>query len=333
MIPNISALSQFQIDNFFLANPSVTQEACNEEAERRAGCAVTPTLSQGGASYTVRGGPLIVQFRTPNSDLDMKLLKSIEQAYIGFVPRHEYRGRLGDVLVYVMSDIGGVCMYLARAELQNNNYKLLRVMLDDYAEFLASAYHNIPIDMKIPCPTHMLNKYTSQLLRLRLALPSHFHAHLDKLIPVLPSLFNTRWPLVPNHIDLFENNIHVDPGTGRLTGICGWHGAEVSPFGTALGWVEVALGTLTYSGDFWRYHSAHEELRAHFWTFFYGYCGGLQAADRRCLETARLVGLFLTHGLQGNEPVAAGSEELGFGRSPAWRPIVSACDSTASLES
>ncbi|KAM3536084.1 hypothetical protein MY4038_000550 [Beauveria bassiana] len=124
----------------------------------------------------------------------------------------------------------------------------------------------------------MLNKYTSQLLRL--ALPSHFHAHLYKLIPELPSLFNTRWPLVPNHIDLFENNIHVDPGTAL-------------------------------SGDSWRYHSAHEELRAHFWTLFYGYCGGLQAADRRCLETARLVGLFLTHGLQGNEPVAAGSEELG----------------------
>lgn len=65
----------------------------------------------------------------------MKLLKSIEQAYIGFVPLHEYRGRLGDVLVYVMSDIGGVCMYLARAELQNNNYKLLRVILADYAKY------------------------------------------------------------------------------------------------------------------------------------------------------------------------------------------------------
>lgn len=125
MIPNISALSQFQIENFFLANPSVTQEACNEEAKRRAGCAVTPTLSQSGVSYTVRGGPLIVQFRAPNSNLDIELLKSIEQAYIGFVPRHKYRGRLGDVLVYVMSDIGGVCMYLARAELQNNNYKLV----------------------------------------------------------------------------------------------------------------------------------------------------------------------------------------------------------------
>ncbi|OAA51037.1 hypothetical protein BBO_00984 [Beauveria brongniartii RCEF 3172] len=90
------------------------------------------------------------------------------------------------------------------------------------------------------------------------------------------ALYNTGWPLVPNHIDLPENNIHVDPGmlAGSL-GICDWRGAQVRPFGTALGLIEVApLDTLTTSGDFWRYHSAHEELRAHFWTLFYGYCGG-----------------------------------------------------------
>ncbi|KAM3506909.1 hypothetical protein MY10362_002096 [Beauveria mimosiformis] len=121
-------------------------------------------------------------------------------------------------------------------------------------------------------PAHMLDKHTLQLQHLCQALPAQFH-----------DLFNTGWPLVPNHIDLPENNIHVDPDS---------RGAEVSPFGTALGLIEVALDTLTTSGDFWRYHSAHEELRAHFWTLFYGYCGGAAG------------------GGQGNVTSAAGSEEL-----------------------
>lgn len=63
----------------------------------------------------------------------MGLVRSIEQAYRGFVPRHEYQGQLGQVSVYTMNNIGGACMYLARTELQNNNYSLLLFTLDDYA--------------------------------------------------------------------------------------------------------------------------------------------------------------------------------------------------------
>ncbi|OAR02684.1 hypothetical protein LLEC1_00706 [Akanthomyces lecanii] len=79
MPPDISGLSQFQIENFFLQNPSVTQERCDTEAEEITGQSVTPTLSQGGASYTVAGGRLVVQFRTPSSVLDMELLKDLSR--------------------------------------------------------------------------------------------------------------------------------------------------------------------------------------------------------------------------------------------------------------
>lgn len=82
---------------------------------------------------TVQGGDVIVQFRVPVSILDMDLTQSIEQAYYGFVPRHEYQGQLGPVHIYTMNNIGGTCMYLARTELQSNNYYLLRFTLDDYA--------------------------------------------------------------------------------------------------------------------------------------------------------------------------------------------------------
>ena len=130
---NIEALSRYQIHTFFEENVSVTQLQCNAAAKQMAGQSVTPTASQGGTSHTVEGGGLVVQFRVPSSPLDMDLLQSIEKAYRGFVPQHEYRGKLGQLNVYVMNNMGGSCMYLARTELQSNSYHLLYSTIDDYA--------------------------------------------------------------------------------------------------------------------------------------------------------------------------------------------------------
>jgi len=66
----------------------------------------------------------------------MGLLQSVEQAYRGFAPQHKYRGKLGQVSVYVMNNIRGTCMYLARTELQSNNYYLLQSTIDDYARLV-----------------------------------------------------------------------------------------------------------------------------------------------------------------------------------------------------
>ncbi|OAR02685.1 hypothetical protein LLEC1_00707 [Akanthomyces lecanii] len=153
-----------------------------------------------------------------------------------------------------MNNVGGIRMYLARRELQGDNCHLLRVTLDDYARLFASADHNTPVPMARPDSAQLLDKFSSQLRQLRQELPVRFHSKLDEIIPEVPSLFTEEWPLVPNHIDLLENNIHVDAATGRITGICDWDGVEVSPFGLSLGWTEIMLGTLTTSGDFWRYH-------------------------------------------------------------------------------
>lgn len=136
MPPNISALSRYQIRRFFEENDSVTQQQCNAEAERIIDQPVTSTASQGGTSYTVEGGGLVVQFRVPSSPLDMNLLQSVEEAYRGFAPQHQYRGKLGQVNVYVMNNMGGACMYLARTELQSSNYYLLRSTIDDYARLV-----------------------------------------------------------------------------------------------------------------------------------------------------------------------------------------------------
>ncbi|KAJ4147143.1 hypothetical protein LMH87_001688 [Akanthomyces muscarius] len=155
------------------------------------------------------------------------------------------------------------------------------------------------------------------MIQLRHALPTPFYLALDTLLtllPLLPDPFAPSWPLVPNHTDLCENNIHVDVATGKIAGICDWRRAAISPFGMALGWVEIVLGTLTTNGDegFWCFYPAHEEPRARFWTRFCTYRGGLEEKAKRRVETARLVGRFLTAGFQGGKPAAAGSEELGF---------------------
>ncbi|KAK3998380.1 hypothetical protein QBC44DRAFT_363917 [Cladorrhinum sp. PSN332] len=294
MAPNIAALSRMQIERFFHQNNS----------------SVTATPSQGGSSYTVEGGNVVVQFRVPHSTLDMDLLQSIEQTYQGFVPHHEYQGQLGQLSVYTMNNIGGACMYLARDELLSNDSYLLRVTLDDYARFFVSAFYNTPTMMARPDPAQLLTKYLSQLGQLRSELPQRFHPTLDDLIPQVSDLFAEGWPLVPNHTDLLENNIHVDPATGSITGICDWREAEVSPFGMSLGGLEVMLGVPVTGRSSWRYHPNHEELRDYFWTRFYHYLGDASNEQKRRIQTARLVGLFLAYAFEYGRPATEESENL-----------------------
>lgn len=136
MAVNIATLSQMQIATFFERNTSVTQDQCNDKARDIAGRSVIPTACQGGTSYTVDAGQDVVQFRVPGSLLDMIFMASIEQAYPGFTPRHKDCGPFHNLGVYTMNNIGGISMYLARTDLQKNDYKLLRNTIDSYARFV-----------------------------------------------------------------------------------------------------------------------------------------------------------------------------------------------------
>ncbi|KAJ2989334.1 hypothetical protein NUW58_g3519 [Xylaria curta] len=296
MAVDMSALSRMQIETFFERNAPVTQNQCNDEAQRISGQSVTPTACQGGTSYTVDAGQVVVQFRAPSSPLDMIFMNSIEQAYPGFTPQHKDWGSFHNLHVYTMNNIGGLSMYLARASLQRNNYELLRNTIDSYARFFASAYHNTPRSINRPDRGRLFQSYSSRLQQLRKGLPHRFHATLDILIPQLPSICNENWPLVPNHTDLLENNIHVDPDTGTIVGICDWRDAEISPFGMSLGGLETMLGVRTMNEHGWSYFTNHRELRDQFWTTFYHCLGAMSKAQQQCVEVARLTGLFLENG-------------------------------------
>lgn len=134
MEASISRLSKKQISDFFSKTSHPTQQECDAEAERIAGTPVHPTTVQGGSSYTVVGGELVVQFRHIDRGLDLQLLECVERAYAGFTPRHRSGGTVGNLPVYVMDDLGGVSMYLARDQLHLNNCLLLRQTMQDYAK-------------------------------------------------------------------------------------------------------------------------------------------------------------------------------------------------------
>ena len=68
--------------------------------------------------------------------------------------------------------------------------------------------------MPIPGRGELYASYESQLQQLHRGLPVRFRATLKRLLKQLPELFAEDWPLVPNHTDLLENNIHVSRGDG-----------------------------------------------------------------------------------------------------------------------
>lgn len=153
----MSSLSQMQIETFFKRVALVTQKQCNNKAKEISGKSVIPTACQGGTSYTVDAGQVIVQFRIPSSPLDMTFMNSIEQAYPDFTPRHKDCGSFHNLHVYTMNNIGGLSMYLARGFLQRNNYELLRNTIDSYARFVNTNTQAafLPSDFALPTQGNM----------------------------------------------------------------------------------------------------------------------------------------------------------------------------------
>ena len=135
---SLEALSRAQITQFFSKNAPLTQHSCNQEAERLIHRPVHPADIQGASSYTVvsNDDTCIVQFRLSSSALNMDFIKSVEQAYNGFIPHHEFIDNYDKLLVYKMNNVGGRSMYLARKELHQSDPPLLRQTVSDFARYV-----------------------------------------------------------------------------------------------------------------------------------------------------------------------------------------------------
>ncbi|UNI18217.1 hypothetical protein JDV02_004499 [Purpureocillium takamizusanense] len=315
---DIDVLSRFQIANFFRQHKSITRDDCNHRATIIAKSPVSPTPVQGQTSYTVAADAghqrRIVQFRS--SALDIDILRQARQTYGDFVPNCEFRDMLSDLYVYEADLVAGVAFCRARRELlaPRMTQHLLRTV-QDFARFFASAWTNrLPLKQSPDVARALFAHYSKILDQLSHGLPDRFQLRLDEVRQGLPLLFRSDYPMVLNHDDLLEMNIHMDKDSGRITGIVDWADAKITPFGTSLGGLETVLGVQTSSR--WFFHPDQSFLRERFWSTFYGIIGHLADDDRRAIEVARVFGLFRTHGFdrrpekEDASPLAEGDPEL-----------------------
>jgi hypothetical protein len=78
----------------------------------------------------------------------------IEQAYNGFTPHHEFVCNLGQLYIYMMHNVRGVSMYLARERLNQNDFTLLKITVRDFSRY---------IDINLP---YTLSTYVREDVRL-----------------------------------------------------------------------------------------------------------------------------------------------------------------------
>ncbi|KAF9883897.1 hypothetical protein FE257_002691 [Aspergillus nanangensis] len=295
-------LSVFQISRFFKQHSLITRDACDSLATDILRCPVTPTPVQGGSSYTVTAidssrASKVVQFRS--KELDMHLMKLARQSYGGFVPNGElYSVMLGDVHVYVWDIIPGTAFCRVRREFLACDVDVrmeqrLYQTVQDFARFLAASWNNsTPMEQ----PLGLLHEYSDILDRISQGLPERLQVKLNEVRKELPLLFRPEYPMVFQHDDLLENNIHVDETTGHITGIVDWSDAIIAPFGISLGGLETLLGVQTMTN--WHFHPSHLSLRRYFWRTLYSEIGSISKEDQRSIEVARLFGLLWAHGFE-----------------------------------
>ncbi|KAI1389175.1 uncharacterized protein F4822DRAFT_429788 [Hypoxylon trugodes] len=287
-------LSTYQISQFFERHKRAKRNGFNSHAADILASTVSPTPMQGGSSYTVKADSnrvhKVVQFRYEK--LDMKAIEQARQSYPDFIPVCESHSVYGDVFVYVWNLVPGPAFCRVRRQfLAPGMEQQLRRTVQDFAKFFASAWINRPIVEK---PLDLFEEYSDIIDQLYQRLPIRFQPKLDEIRRGLPLLFRPSYPVVIQHDDLLENNIHVDEASGHITGIVDWASPIVAPFGVSLGGLETILGVQTSAK--WHFHPNHMELRKHFWNTLYEEIGQVSEDDRCSIEIARLFGLFRTYG-------------------------------------
>lgn len=69
-------------------------------------------------------------------------------------------------------------------------------------------------------PPGLFREYSRILDEVSPDLPAQLQAKLYEVRQELPRLFRSGYPMVLQHDDLLENNIHVDEATGHITAKC-----------------------------------------------------------------------------------------------------------------
>ncbi|KAF7557656.1 hypothetical protein G7046_g5996 [Stylonectria norvegica] len=231
-------LSAAQISNFFSSNLSNSKDQCDELAAGLLGGPVTATPIQ---------VPAFAAF-------DMTKLGLAQQIYLEYVPQCVYYGTLGSLHVYMWNRVSGPAYCRVRQQMFRSEDQRLRQMVQGFARFFALAWANQPATLE-PLPLGLQDKYIAILDKLSFTLPESLHPTIDMLRQDLHLIFRPSFPIVLQHGDILENNIHVEEATGHITGVVDWHDAFVGPFGLSLGGAEISLGIQTHKD--WHFHPSH----------------------------------------------------------------------------
>ncbi|KAJ2906553.1 uncharacterized protein MKZ38_001196 [Zalerion maritima] len=154
---------------------------------------------------------------------------------------HFFFGHVGNATQQQCGDFAARILRVAAADVhrptpgprRRASYAVMAARSGPVLEFRASGY---TLDLELlSCVERAYGPFQKNLRKkndlklLSAGLPNRFRQTVNHLIEQPPRLFERDWPMVPNHADLRDNNIHVDAGTGRLMGVCDWGEHRVQP--------------------------------------------------------------------------------------------------------
>jgi serine/threonine protein kinase len=291
------AVLSASIDNFFIRcalDPRARLD-CHVFAEKLfPGRPITPTHTQGYCSYTVSIDEYVVQFRPPKYKLDLNVASAAKIVFGSYAPSTNYNGTVSPhgLLVYIMKRMPGISYKELTLEAPNLAAKIRKRLCEDFAIFLAKAWHQ---RAEISLPSGTIGSSIKQRLeRLRNELPPRFRpvaGHVISQYHLIEAL-----PMVLAHGDIVPSNILLDPTNGQLFGLVDWAEAEMLPFGICLYGLEEILGHMTPDNRFVFYADA-DQSRTAFWERLQAEIPLLE--DKKIFEAvllARDLGILLWHG-------------------------------------
>jgi hypothetical protein len=286
------------IDRFFLRAGLATRERLRCDAfirTRYPDEQITPVSGQGYCSLTVFvGDTLVVQFRPPLFQLDLRVAHAARDVYGPFAPDTRYLGTLpSGLLAYSMSRIDGLSLqHWRRANPAAQSTEQRRRLCRDFVGFLARAWHH---QSRTDLPLGVVGlSLVSRLKALMTDLPVRFQSTARSLLRQLHRIEALPWVL--SHGDIMAANMMVDPSSCRLIGLVDWAEAERLPFGVCFYGLEEILGEMTPSG--FRLHPDSKDLRASFWEELKRQIPELQQSHvLEAVKLARDLGILLWHGI------------------------------------
>lgn len=297
----------------YLQQAYVTQDACDVQAMKLKGGPIVPVPCQGLCSYSVFAGENsehVISFREETiGEIHIDDLALAAQIHGDIVPAAEPMGDFGPLKIFIMPRLDGKALSDTchkepgplPAQVRINVENTIKDLAVFYKQSWNSARAAPKDDERIAEFKEFVFDEMDYFLN---ALPVRHDTVLQKIIDHLPFLFEDDFPFVLTHLDMLPWNILVKDD-GHVSGIIDWWDAKRMPFGVALhGRFFNCLGYMDEAKN-WHFYEEHQELEALFWSEFHNSVGPMTDMEKRTMELAQMVGLYLRFGSTWDESLEA----------------------------